>query len=39
MLAAQLRSSNPDEWEELLKSVGLNEIAQAPFIEYPTPEE
>jgi hypothetical protein len=39
MLAAQLRSSNPDEWEELLKSVGLNEIAQAPFIEYPTPEQ
>jgi len=39
MLAAQLRSSNPDEWEELLKSVGLNEIAQAPFIEYSTPEE
>jgi hypothetical protein len=39
MLAAQLRSSQPDEWEELLKSVGLNEIAQAPFIEYPTPEQ
>jgi hypothetical protein len=39
MLAAQLRSSNPDEWEELLKSVGLNEIAQAPFIEYSTPEQ
>jgi hypothetical protein len=39
MLAAKLRSSNPDEWEELLKSVGLNEIAQAPFIEYPTPEQ
>jgi len=39
MLAAQLRSSQPDEWEELLKSVGLNEIAQAPFIEYSTPEQ
>ena len=39
MLAAQLRSSQPAEWEELLKSVGLNEIAQAPFIEYPTPEQ
>jgi len=39
MLAAQLRSSQPAEWEELLKSVGLNEIAQAPFIEYSTPEE
>jgi hypothetical protein len=39
MLASQLRSSQPAEWEELLKSVGLNEIAQAPFIEYPTPEE
>jgi hypothetical protein len=39
MLAAQLRSSQPAEWEELLKSVGLNEIAQAPFIEYPTSEQ
>jgi hypothetical protein len=34
-----LRSSKPDEWEELLKSVGLTEIAQAPFIEYRTPEQ
>jgi hypothetical protein len=33
MLAAQLRSSHPAEWEELLKSVGLNEIAQAPLLE------
>jgi hypothetical protein len=39
MLASQLRSSKPDEWEELLNSVGLTEIAQAPFIEYPTPEQ
>jgi hypothetical protein len=39
MLAAQLRSSQPAEWEELLKSVGLNEIAQAPFIEYSTPQQ
>ena len=36
MLAAQLRSSQPAEWEELLKSVGLTQIAQAPFIEYRT---
>lgn len=28
---AELRSSNPAEWEELLKSVGLTEIASAPF--------
>jgi hypothetical protein len=33
MLAAQLRSSQPAEWEELLKSVGLNEIAQVPLLE------
>jgi hypothetical protein len=39
MLAAQLRSSQPAEWEELLKSVGLTEISQAPFIEYRTPEQ
>jgi len=39
MLASQLRSSKPDEWEELLNSVGLTEISQAPFIEYPTPEQ
>jgi hypothetical protein len=39
MLASQLRSSKPDEWEELLNSVGLTEIAQAPFIEYHTPEQ
>jgi len=38
MLASQLRTSKPDEWEELLNSVGLTEIAQAPFIEYRTPE-
>ena len=29
---AQLRSSRPAEWEELLKSVGLEAIAQAPFV-------
>lgn len=28
---AQLRSENPTEWEELLTSVGLEVIAQAPF--------
>jgi len=39
MLASQLRSSKPEEWEELLNSVGLTEIAQAPFIEYRTPEQ
>jgi hypothetical protein len=33
MLAAQLRSSQPAEWEKLLKSVGLNEIAQVPLLE------
>jgi hypothetical protein len=33
MLASQLRSSKPDEWEKLLKSVGLNEIAQVPLLE------
>jgi len=38
MLVSQLRSSKPDEWEELLNSVGLTQIAQAPFIEYRTPE-
>jgi hypothetical protein len=31
-LVAQLRNSNPEEWEQLLKSVGLEAIAQAPFI-------
>lgn len=36
MLASELRSSQPAEWEELLKSVGLTEISQAPFIEYRT---
>lgn len=29
---AELRSSNPTEWEELLKSVGLTEIASEPFV-------
>ncbi|MEM1172761.1 MAG: DUF928 domain-containing protein [Cyanobacteria bacterium P01_H01_bin.35] len=28
---ADLRTSNPTEWEELLKSVGLEEIASEPF--------
>ncbi|WP_026098242.1 DUF928 domain-containing protein [Kamptonema formosum] len=31
-LLAQLRNSSPQEWEQLLKSVGLEAIAQAPFI-------
>ncbi|GAC1466289.1 MAG: DUF928 domain-containing protein [Chamaesiphon sp.] len=29
---AQLRSSRPTEWEELLKSVGLENIAPEPFV-------
>lgn len=32
-ILAQLRSSNPDEWLELLKSVELEAIASAPFVE------
>ena len=28
---AELRNSHPTEWEELLKSVGLDEIADEPF--------
>jgi Domain of Unknown Function (DUF928) len=32
-LLAQLRSSNPDEWTELLESVELEAIASAPFVE------
>ncbi len=39
MLASQLRSSQPAEWEELLKSVGLNELAQVPLLECCTPEQ
>lgn len=35
---AQLRSSRPAEWEELLKSVGLEAIAQAPFVKCCTAE-
>jgi hypothetical protein len=31
-LVAQLRNSSPKEWEQLLKSVGLEAIAEAPFI-------
>ena len=31
-LLAELRNSNPKEWEQLLKSVGLEAIAEAPFI-------
>lgn len=38
VLASELRSSKPDEWEELLKSVGLSQITQAPFLECCTPE-
>jgi hypothetical protein len=30
---AQLRSSAPREWEGLLRSVGLNAIAQKPFVD------
>ena len=30
--AAQLRSSDPKTWEDLLRSVGLKEIAKEPFI-------
>lgn len=29
---AQLRAKNPTEWEELLKSVGLEAIAREPFV-------
>ncbi|MGD1717469.1 DUF928 domain-containing protein [Dapis sp. BLCC M172] len=29
---AELRNSNPTEWEELLTSVGLKEIASEPFV-------
>jgi len=32
-ILAQLRNSRPQEWEELLQSVGLDEIAQEPFVE------
>lgn len=32
-ILAQLHSSNPREWEELLDSVGLEEIAQKPLVE------
>jgi hypothetical protein len=32
-ILARLRTSNPTEFEELLKSVGLSKIAQAPFVE------
>lgn len=32
-LAAQLRSSHPDTWEGLLKSVGLDAIAKKPLID------
>jgi hypothetical protein len=30
---AQLRSSAPREWEELLRSVGLGMLAQEPFVD------
>lgn len=30
-IIAQVRSENPTEWEELLKSVGLEEIVPEPF--------
>ncbi|NEP57679.1 MAG: DUF928 domain-containing protein [Symploca sp. SIO2G7] len=32
-LLADLRESNPAEWEELLKSVELEEISQQPFVD------
>jgi hypothetical protein len=32
-ILASLRDSNPTEWEELLKSVKLEAIAQKPFVE------
>lgn len=32
-ILAQLRRSNPQEWEELLKSVELDAIAPAPFVD------
>lgn len=32
-ILAQLRSSNPNEWSELLKSVELQAIETAPFVE------
>lgn len=32
-ILAQLRNSRPQEWEELLKSVGLDQMAQEPFVE------
>jgi hypothetical protein len=32
-ILAQLHSSNPREWEELLDSVGLKDIAQKPLVE------
>ena len=31
-ILADLRSSKPAEWEELLKSVGLEDIAKQPFV-------
>ncbi len=34
--AATLRSTNPTNWEEMLSSVGLGSIAQAPLIIPPT---
>ncbi|MEB3335890.1 MAG: DUF928 domain-containing protein [Leptolyngbyaceae bacterium] len=36
-LAAELRPQYPQEWEGLLKSVGLGAIAREPFIECCTP--
>jgi hypothetical protein len=32
-ILAQLRSSNPKEWETFLKSVGLEEVAAKPLVE------
>jgi len=32
-LLADLRESNPAEWEELLKSVALEDISQQPFVD------
>lgn len=37
-MIAELRSSEPAEWEELLNSIGLSDIANSPFLEVPAVE-
>jgi hypothetical protein len=37
-MIAELRSSEPVEWEELLNSIGLLDIATSPFLEVPVGE-